>query len=313
MTQAFNLSQLANNVNTSGQLNAAAGLYNQLPVANGGTGLSTATGALVGAGSTISAIAASTLGNVLTSNGTTWTSAAAQGGPAPIVRIYTSPSPWTKPATLKGVKVTVVSAGGGGGGASISGTTGAKGGGGGATAFGAFASPAIPGPVTVTVGTGGAAGPTGVPGSTYGTGTAGGSSSFGALVTCTGGGAGTATPSPIRGNGASLAGTGGSFTPSPAIWGQNGYPADAFAFGSIPINYSNLNYFQGGASGFGFGMGLVAISAPQTPFTNSQYPQPAPSINAGIGFGGGGSGGTAAPIVGMSAGQNGIVIVEEFY
>lgn len=40
MTQAFNLSQLANGVNTSGQLNAATYLYNQVPVANGGTGLS---------------------------------------------------------------------------------------------------------------------------------------------------------------------------------------------------------------------------------------------------------------------------------
>jgi len=41
MTQAFNLSQLANGVNTAGQLNAATFLYNQVPVANGGTGSST--------------------------------------------------------------------------------------------------------------------------------------------------------------------------------------------------------------------------------------------------------------------------------
>lgn len=43
MTQAFNLSQLANGVNTSGQLNAATYLFNQVPVANGGTGLATLT------------------------------------------------------------------------------------------------------------------------------------------------------------------------------------------------------------------------------------------------------------------------------
>lgn len=43
MTQAFNLSQLANGVNTTGQLNAATYLFNQVPVANGGTGLSTLT------------------------------------------------------------------------------------------------------------------------------------------------------------------------------------------------------------------------------------------------------------------------------
>lgn len=42
MTQAFNLSQLANNLNSSGQLDASDGLVNSVPVANGGTGASTA-------------------------------------------------------------------------------------------------------------------------------------------------------------------------------------------------------------------------------------------------------------------------------
>jgi hypothetical protein len=41
MTQAFNLSQLANNLNTTGQLDATDGLVNAVPVANGGTGAST--------------------------------------------------------------------------------------------------------------------------------------------------------------------------------------------------------------------------------------------------------------------------------
>ena len=41
MTQAFILSQLANNLNTSGQLDATDGLVNAVPVANGGTGAST--------------------------------------------------------------------------------------------------------------------------------------------------------------------------------------------------------------------------------------------------------------------------------
>jgi hypothetical protein len=41
MTQAFNLSQLANNLNTAGQLDATDGLVNAVPVANGGTGAST--------------------------------------------------------------------------------------------------------------------------------------------------------------------------------------------------------------------------------------------------------------------------------
>ena len=45
MTQAYNLSQLANNLNTSGQLDATDGLVNAVPVANGGTGASTASAA----------------------------------------------------------------------------------------------------------------------------------------------------------------------------------------------------------------------------------------------------------------------------
>jgi len=45
MTQAYNLSQLANNLNTSGQLDATDGLVNAVPVANGGTNASTQAGA----------------------------------------------------------------------------------------------------------------------------------------------------------------------------------------------------------------------------------------------------------------------------
>lgn len=50
MTQAFNLSQLANNVDSSGKLSLTTGVDGVLPVANGGTG--TATPSLV-AGSNI--------------------------------------------------------------------------------------------------------------------------------------------------------------------------------------------------------------------------------------------------------------------
>lgn len=45
MTQAYNLSQLANNLNSSGQLDATDGLVNAVPVANGGTGGSSASAA----------------------------------------------------------------------------------------------------------------------------------------------------------------------------------------------------------------------------------------------------------------------------
>jgi hypothetical protein len=45
MTQSFNLSQLANNLTSSGLLDAADGLVNAVPIANGGTGATTASGA----------------------------------------------------------------------------------------------------------------------------------------------------------------------------------------------------------------------------------------------------------------------------
>ena len=45
MTQAYNLSQLANNLNSSGQLDATDGLVNAVPIANGGTGAATAAAA----------------------------------------------------------------------------------------------------------------------------------------------------------------------------------------------------------------------------------------------------------------------------
>ena len=45
MTQSFNLSQLANNLTSSGLLDAADGLVNAVPIANGGTGATTASSA----------------------------------------------------------------------------------------------------------------------------------------------------------------------------------------------------------------------------------------------------------------------------
>jgi hypothetical protein len=48
MTQAFNLSQVANYANSAGQIDASTGLFNATQVANGGTGATTATNAKIG-------------------------------------------------------------------------------------------------------------------------------------------------------------------------------------------------------------------------------------------------------------------------
>ena len=101
---------------------------------------------------------------------TVQTSAAA---PNYVSTIYTSPATWTKPSTIKAVRVTIVAGGGGGTGGVFPGTS-SSGGGGGAAGYGYFPAPSIPGPTAVTVG---AAGSGVTQGSTGGT---GGTSSFGA-------------------------------------------------------------------------------------------------------------------------------------
>jgi hypothetical protein len=77
MTQAFNLSQLANNLDSSGRLDAADGLVNAVPVANGGTGQAslTANNVVIGNGtSPVQFVAPGPSGNALLSNGSTWVS-----------------------------------------------------------------------------------------------------------------------------------------------------------------------------------------------------------------------------------------------
>ena len=239
----------------------------------------------------MTSVPAATTNNVLTANGTAWVSGTPQGGPAPVVTIYTSPSPWTKSPTLKSVKVTMVSGGGSGGSSNNQATSKAAGGGGGGGGYGFFPAPSIPGPVTVTVGQGGAAvstPPSPTTGFTFGN--AGTSSSFGALFTITGGSGGQALSSgtvPIS--------PGGAITIGPTIFGA---PGD---YG--PNNIANQSAGAGGDAWNSWGQGGTGIST---------VGNPNPQQATGYGAGGGGYGG--APLgVPSQAGRAGFVIVEEFY
>lgn len=111
-------------------------------------------------------------------------------------RVYTANDTWTKPSTLKFVKVRLWGAGGGGGGGGTNTSTttyyGGTGGGGGGYHEETFLSADLPSSVSVVVGVGGAGGVGKAAGLTGpGTdGTAGGYSAFGTLAYAYGGGAG---------------------------------------------------------------------------------------------------------------------------
>lgn len=161
MTQAFNLSQLANFVNTTGQLNAATALFNQTPVANGGTGLSTVTSGalLLGAGtSAMTELTGTTPGTVVASSPTGWSAQpqASVGGGDYAMAAYTSPNVYTKPGILKAIKVTVVGSGGNGSASpNVPAASFGGGGGGGGAAFLYLDAPALPAsPITITAGSG---------------------------------------------------------------------------------------------------------------------------------------------------------------
>lgn len=199
MTQAWNLSQLANKINTSGQLDAATGLSGQLnastglsgttPVANGGTGVATITanGVLIGNGtSAVTTVAPSTSGNVLTSNGTTWVSAAGGGYAGFSTVAFGTSTTWAVPSGITRARITVIGAGGAG----RSLLTASCGGFGGiAVAY----CTGISGTLTITVGS-----------------TAGATSSVsgtGVLMTATGGAAGTSGTNGANGAGSISTGT----------------------------------------------------------------------------------------------------------
>ena len=125
------------NINgTVGATTPAAGTFTTLsastplPVGSGGTSATTLTANNVILGNGTSAplfVAPSTTGNVLTSNGTTWTSAAAAGGfPSGTVIPFfqaAAPTGWTQVTTQNNKSLRVVSSAGGGTGGTVAFTT----------------------------------------------------------------------------------------------------------------------------------------------------------------------------------------------
>lgn len=274
MTQAFNLSQLANKVNTSGELDASTALYNQVQVANGGTGKSTVTSGalLIGAGTSVmTELVGSAPGDAVVWNGTTFTTGTVAGA-APAVNTFVAPATWTKPSGLLQIKVTVVGAGGAGGAAPVPTNGTASGGGSGGAAIRWIPAPTIPGPQPITAGSG--------------------TNSFGAFASATAGSVGTGGSGMISTGGAGGAGSSGTIN----INGNRG--GGAF---SVP---GQTYQISGAGAPSILGIGGTTVVAGGT--VNG-------TPGTGYGGGGGGSvksgpgtstGGTGAP---------GIVIVEEFY
>jgi hypothetical protein len=118
MTQAYNLSQLANKVNTSGQLDVTTGLNGVTPVANGGTGQSTFTNGqlLIGntTGNTLTKATLTAGSGISVINGNGSIQIATTGGGQLAYALYTSGSGnWTCPNGVTKVKVTCIAGGGG--------------------------------------------------------------------------------------------------------------------------------------------------------------------------------------------------------
>lgn len=237
---------------------ASAGLTGTLPVARGGTGAATLTAnnVLLGNGtSALQVVAPSTSGNVLTSNGTTWTSSA----PYPGIRASTFTSgsgTFTIPTGITALKITVV--GGGGSGANGSASTGCGGGGGTAITYLTGLTPGNT--ISYSVGSGGA----GNSASTAGA--SGGSSSISSgtqtitTVTCTGGGGGVVS-TPFR----STAGTATNGTLN--IGGSRGSGqiggGTLYGFGGIPTSAgiageAGIGYGSGGASSLNSCVGVLS-------------------------------------------------------
>ncbi len=181
-------------------------------------------------------------GNLLTSNGTAWTSAAAPASGFSNMQVFETSDTFTVPAGITRVKVTVV--GGGGNGGNTSGTGTAQGGAGGGAAIKYISGLTPGGTVTVTVGA------------------AAGTSSFGAYCSATGGANGTETSAYNTSVGT---GSGGNFNVSGGRGGT----------GSLDAQNAGQRMSFGGMGPLGLGYGYAQDA------TNANATQPGTGFGAG--------------------------------
>jgi hypothetical protein len=224
-----------------------------LPVGNGGTGSTTLTAnnVLLGNGTSApQAVAPSTSGNVLTSNGTTWVSSAPAGGGMSNIAVVTSTSTWTVPAGVTKIKVYVCGGGGGGNGYGSGGYYGSGGGGAGTSVRYYTVTPAST--ASITIGSGGAVGVTGGTSSfVYSGVTVSGNGGVGAIAAANAGGKGGI-------------GSGGSFV-IPGVAGQTGQlsyaggPGGSSFFGRGGVEGSSAELYGAGGNG-GYGTGAAGTS-----------------------------------------------------
>jgi hypothetical protein len=287
MTQANNVGILTPKINASGQLDATTGLTGAIPVANGGTGLST-----IGANNT-----------VLTSNGTTasWASAASGGlGGTTIITTTGSTQTFTIPTGKTVVKVTVVGAGGGSAGKGTSSNPPSYGAGGGGGASIKYLTGLTPGnTLSVTVGAGGTAGASGQNnGGTGSTSSVASGTQTITTVSATGGSGGGASSGLLYGiPGLGGAGSNGDIN----ITGDKGFPS-----------VTSYDVCSGTAAGIGGTGGTsifpATVQANQTD-TGGGYTIAA---TAGVNYGSGAISayGNQSAATAGAAGQTGVVIFE---
>jgi hypothetical protein len=307
MTQAFNLSQLANNLNSTGQLDATDGLVNAVPVANGGTGATTAADARTNlnvptrtGGDATGTWNINILGNAA-NGGVTSVNGATGAVSVPVgisQQLFLGSGTFVVPAGVTAVYATVIGGGGGG----QSGPDGnARGGSSSITALVTGLTPGAS--IPVTVGAGGAGG-------TNSNGSTGGTSSFGAYVSVSGGIGGgiiasnTVTSSYIKET-AFMIGSGGSNGPDsdPYIGGGGGGAGWSSGGGGGAALFSSPA--AGGAGGAAFN---GSAGSPGTAASGG-FAGNGGAGGSNPGGASGGAGGTGANVGGGGGGGAGAVLL----